>query len=155
MVKLMMSENINAINLAALDQYVATLKQAMKRQYDRSINKDLSQQHWQGLFKRNVTLVLKQAYEEALTQLQQLSVDAEQAETEQVAPLLSGGILQSFEGFNDELIQYALHKHRTSCALSNFPDEHNPSRDYIAEVLQETNQDWQVFVEHVNAVPGG
>ena len=123
-----MSENINAISLAEFDQYVTELKQIMKRQYDRSINKDLSRQQWQGLFKRNVISALKQVYEDALGRLIQLSFDPEGIEAVKEVAELTALVLQPFDGFVDEFVQYALQKHRTSCALSNFPDEHKPSR---------------------------
>jgi hypothetical protein len=139
-------------NLTDFEQYVTQLKQSMKRLYDRSVNKDLSQQNWQDLFKRNVTSVLQQAYKDGLAQLQSVSFGADSSETENGFSKATVQALKPFDGFVDELVQYALQKHRTSCALSNFPDEHNPSQDYIAEVLQETAKDWQEFTLQVNAV---
>ncbi|MGR9117278.1 MAG: amine oxidase [Gammaproteobacteria bacterium] len=137
-----MTEESIDIRLVQFEQFVQALKRTMQRQYDRNINKDLSQQHWQDLFKRNVTGSLRQAYTESLAQLRQLSFKS-------AIPGLSNRVLHTFEGFIDEFLQYALQKHRTSCALSNFPSEHNPSRDYIAAVLCEANKDWQSFVEQV------
>lgn len=139
-------------NLAGFDQYVAQLKLAMKRQYDRGVNKDLSQQNRQSVLKRNVTLVLKQAYNDALTQLQSQSIAADGVEVENALSTNTDHPLTPLHGFIDELMQYALHKHRTSCALSNFPDEHKPSQEYIVEVLQAAEQDWQAFTQQVHAL---
>ncbi|MDD4913616.1 MAG: hypothetical protein PHW13_01090 [Methylococcales bacterium] len=41
-------------------------------------------------------------------------------------------------------------KHRTSCALSNFPDEHKPDVAYVNEVLREIASLWQNFAVRVN-----
>lgn len=45
---------------------------------------------------------------------------------------------------------HAVHRHRTSCALSNFPDEHKPSVDYITEVAQAIGARWHDFAMTVN-----
>jgi monoamine oxidase len=142
----------HAMSLAFFGQYVAELKQSVKRQYDRSINKDLSRQNWQALFKRNVTSVLKQAYQDSLVQLQSVSIAPERMETKNGFSTLAVQALKPFDGFIEDIMQYALQKHRTSCALSNFPDEHRPSDDYIGEVIQETNRDWQAFASQVNDI---
>ena len=148
-----MRENItNATSLDGFNQYVMELKQNIKRQYDRCINKDLARQNWQDLFKRNVTSVLKQTYEDSLTRLQQFSFELEGVETEKGFSKLTVQALNPFDGFVEEFMQYTLQKHRTSCALSNFPDEHNPNEDYVAEVIQETNKDWQAFALRVNDI---
>lgn len=139
-----MNEQSNQENLARFEQFVQELKRTMQRQYDRNINRDLSKQQWQDLFIRNVTASLRESYAESLAQLRQLSFKPD-------TPNLSARVLQAFDGLIDEFVQYALQKHRTSCALSNFPDEHKPSPDYIADVLTQTNRDWQTFAEQVCA----
>jgi hypothetical protein len=148
----MTSEDTNARSLARFEKYVNGVRSGIKRQYDRGVNRDLSQQKSQDLFKRNVTAVLKQTYEGALTELAQLSLDGGGMEGGQEHADLTVRVLEPFDGLVEELIQYALQKHRTSCALSNFPDEHKPSQGYIAEVIRETSGDWQSFVLRVSTV---
>ena len=147
-----MRENItNATSLDGFNQYVMELKQNIKRQYDRCINKDLARQNWQDLFKRNVTSVLKQAYEDSLIRLQQFSFELEGVETEKGFSKLTVQALNPFDGFVEEFMQYTLQKHRTSCALSNFPDEHKPSDDYINEVKRQIAEYWRDFALGANA----
>ncbi|MGR8935613.1 MAG: amine oxidase [Gammaproteobacteria bacterium] len=136
-----MTANSNGESLVQFEQFVQELQRSIRRQYGRNINKDLSQQQWRDLFLRNVTASLRQAYGEALDRLRQLPFQ----------PGAPEAVLQVFDGFIDAFVQYALQKHRTSCALSNFPDEHQPSRDYIAAVLQEADKDWQAFAGQVTA----
>lgn len=151
-----MSEHDQTLDgLESLNQFVIQLKRGMQRQYDRNINKDLSSQNWNDLFKRNVVAVLQQAYRDSLIRLQTLSVPSEQApeQTQQQGfSTLAIQALQAFDSVVEDMLQYALQKHRTSCALSNFPDEHRPSEAYIGEVIQETSRDWQAFAAQVNCL---
>jgi monoamine oxidase len=34
---------------------------------------------------------------------------------------------------------------RTSCALSNFPDEHKPSNEYLQTILRDVAAAWREF----------
>jgi uncharacterized protein YecA (UPF0149 family) len=138
--------------LEGFDQFIKDFKRPMQLQYDRSINRDLSQQNWQGLFKRNVTLVLRQAYIEIINQLKQLPAKSGVIGLDNNTNPLATEVLGSMDDFVDGFVQFVLQKHRTSCALSNFPDEHRPSEEYIAETLELIEQDWQSFVSQVNIV---
>ncbi|MEJ2141971.1 MAG: amine oxidase [Gammaproteobacteria bacterium] len=140
-----MSDNKTLSDMDEFKMFVTGMKSSIKRHYDRGINRDLSQQNWQNLFKRNVTGVLQQAYDDALKELKQLSF-------EQGDNVLAIEALTSFDGFIEELLDYAIQKHRTSCALSNFPDEHNPSPQYINEVLEQVEKDWKGFVAVLTAI---
>jgi monoamine oxidase len=143
-----MSEEMNTVNLVSFEAYVAEeLKRTMRREYDRSVNRDLSSQNWRGLFKRNVTLVLRQTYDASLVQLQQLSFGGSGSHLTLLA-------LKAFDGMVEEFLHYVLQKHRGSCALSNFPEEHNPSEAYVEEVLAQINRDWQAFAKQVSGVLG-
>ena len=130
------------ITLDSYLNYVKTMKQAVKRQYDRNINIDLSQHKSYELFKRNVTLSLQQAYQDTLIFLDQLDMSGQKRPS-------SSMLLNVFDGFIDEIVEYALQRHRTSCALSNFADEHKPSQAYIVEVLEQAQKDWQAFTQQV------
>jgi Fe-S-cluster formation regulator IscX/YfhJ len=140
----------NKTVLSGFQQYVTELKSAMKRHYDRGVNKDLSRQNWQDLFRRNITLTLKEVYDDSLARLQTLPLTIDNPQTDVEISELTAQTLNPFNGIIDELMQYALQKHRTSCALSNFPDEHKPSQEYIAEALQDAQRDWQEFNVKVN-----
>lgn len=149
----MTAENSNAINLAGFRNAVNGIKAGIKHQYDRGVNRDLSQQQYQDVFRRNVTMVLRENYQQALATLQQLSFEKERAgsgQSKEQRHDLSSVLLQNFDGVIEELILYALQKHRSSCALSNFPAEHNPSEDYVLEVIEEASRDWSAFAKQVN-----
>lgn len=136
----------NSISLASFVTYVDRRRPLLKREYDRSINRDLSQQNYQELMKRNFTSVLVQLYRDALQLLQQQQLAIE---TNADYQSLGDEYLKPFEGMIDELFQYVLQKHRSSCALSNFPVEHNPAVTYIAEVLHLAEHDFAGFKQQV------
>ena len=147
-----MSANLNDASLMAFTQFVTELTQNIKRNYDRGVNRDLSQQNWHELFKRNMTTVLKPVYADALAHLQGIPFVPQGMEVGQELSGLTFQVLQPMEGLVDELLQYALKKHRSSCALSNFPTEHNPSREYIDEVVEELSNDFQAFALQLNTM---
>jgi hypothetical protein len=150
----MTAENINKINLARFQIEVTDLQSGMRREYDRSVNRDLSQQQYQYVFRRNVTMVLRDIYQQVLSSLEQLLLETDSADNQKINRdmELSSKLLQSFDGVIEELIIYALQKHRSSCALSNFPDEHNPSEEYLSEVIEETSRDWSAFTMQINSM---
>lgn len=143
----MKTENANVVDLAGFQHAITVLQSGIKREYDRSVNRDLSQQQFQDVFKRNVSLVLRTIYQQSLDRLQQFVLETDPLANQKTdqGQQLSSILLQSFDGVIEELIVYALQKHRSSCALSNFPDEHNPSEAYLAEVIDEASRDWSAF----------
>jgi len=144
-----MSADATLMGLSDFEAHVSNLLPGMKRHYDRAVNRDLSRQLSQGIFKRNIAAVLQQGYQDALELLSQVDV-----ESEGDGAGLIKRVLQAFDNLIDELVQYALQKHRSSCALSNFPDEHNPSLDYIAEVTRAIQEERSKFVAQVaNLLP--
>ena len=118
------SKELHPNSVDEIAEFVAELRQQMKRQYDRGINRDLSRQNSQDLLKRNMTSVLQTVYSESLPRLRACSVDVSEVETENVFSQSAISLLTLYDGIVEELLQYALKKHNTSCALSNFPDEH-------------------------------
>lgn len=125
--------------LNSFSQAIAVLKQATKRSYDRSINKDLSNQQWQGMFGRNVNNALHYFFTEAKLLIQQSSFSENDLDE----------ILVPFTGIVDDIFEYALQNNRTSCAISNFPEEHNPSKNYMTETLLQAENNWEQFYQQV------
>ncbi len=109
------------------DELDALLKRhlaAMNRNYLRAINRDLARHNSKDLFLRNVMGVLR----DALTEIQRNplieSVDSD---------LLHTRLCQ----LNQDFIDAAVKHNRSSCAVSNFPQEHNPPNTVIAQVLSQ------------------
>jgi hypothetical protein len=84
------------------------------RTYIRALNKDLALQNHQGMFLRNV-------------------VDTHQQLLHNVEPLQLS--LDRLLQLSELFIQQALQHNRTSCAISNFPEEHQPPEQAIIEAI--------------------
>jgi len=146
----MTKEQKNADSLLEFKRYFAERKPLLKKQYERLLTADLSRQQWDGCFQRNVLAVLEQAYDEALRQLRTLPFDASETPVNRGLSDLTKLALPAFDGFVDEFILFVVDKHRTSCALSNFPDEHKPDKDYVNAVRRDIALLWQNFALNAN-----
>ncbi|TRW90800.1 amine oxidase [Candidatus Methylobacter oryzae] len=140
----------NTDSIVQFRRYVDGLKPALKTQYQQLLAQDLSKQQWDGCFQRNVLAVLELAYGQALKHLQTLPFDSEELQVNQGLSELTKPALAAFDGFIDDFLMFAVDKHCTSCALSNFPNEHKPDRTYINGVKREIAGLWQNFAVNVN-----
>jgi hypothetical protein len=140
----------NADSSAQFSRYVSEQKTALKKHYDQLLAHDLSRQQWDGCFQRNVLAVLERVYTEALAFVKTLPFDSAAYPVNQGLSDLTIQTLTSFDGFVDEFLLFVVDKHRTSCALSNFPDEHKPDKTYVNEVRRGIAGLWQNFALSVN-----
>ncbi len=147
----MINNPCNTDGVAQFHRYVTEQKPLLKKQYETLLARDLSRQQWDGCFQRNVLIVLEQAYNEALTHLKILSFDTAASPVNRGLSDLTGKTLAAFDGFVDEFLLFVVDRHRTSCALSNFPDEHRPDKSYLIEVMRAIAGLWQNFALNVNA----
>jgi hypothetical protein len=131
-------------------RYMAERKPAIKQQYTMLLANDLSRQQWQGCFQRNVLIILEQVYDDALRRIQSLPFDARQHAVDKGMSELTKQVLASFQGFVDEFLEFVVDKHRTSCALSNFPEEHKPDKAYVDDVKRDIAALWKDFALRVN-----
>ncbi len=68
---------------------------------------------------------------------------------------LMPAIQEPFRALMEGLIDDAMRFNAGSCALSNFPDEHRPSREYIQVILRDIGGAWVEFSKKANAVLTG
>jgi len=148
---MMTNEQNNADSIARFHSYLVERKPLWKQHYQQLLAQDLSRQQWEGCFQRNVLAVFEQAYDEALAYLKTLPFDSAASPVNLGLSDLSKQALTVFDGFVDEFLLFVVDKHRTSCALSNFPGEHKPDKDYVNEVKRGIAGLWQNFALAVNA----
>lgn len=141
----------NADSIAQFHRHIAEQKPLLKNRYGQSLAQDLSRQQWDGCFERNVLAVLGQFYDEALVYLKTLPFDSTASQVNRGLSDLTKQILAAFDGFVDEFLLFVVDRHRTSCALSNFPDEHKPDKAYVNAVKQGIAGLWQNFALAANA----
>lgn len=148
---MMTNKQKNADRLARFSEYVAEQKNVLKKQYEQLLAQDLSHQQWDGCFQRNVLAVLEQVYDDALVQLQRLPFDISETPADQGLSDLTKQALAAFDGFVDDFLQFVVDKHRTTCALSNFPGEHKLDKTYVNAVKRDNAGLWQNFALSANA----
>jgi monoamine oxidase len=95
-----------------------------------------------------------QVYSEALASLDPLLValDVSQASTEVATGrhALTTPLLAAFEGWNKDLLAAALNFNGTSCALSNFPLEHQPDAELLRAITLDLAAAWREFALALN-----
>jgi hypothetical protein len=143
-------EQLNKASLEKFAHYVTISKSMMRNQYQQRLADELSRQQWNGCFQRNVLFVLEQAYDRALAQLIELDFDSSHSPVNSGFSELTAQVLAVFDGYVDEFLLFVVNKHRTSCALSNFPEEHKPDKAYLNAVKQEIAGLWQNFALNAN-----
>ncbi|MGR8929685.1 MAG: amine oxidase [Gammaproteobacteria bacterium] len=146
----MSANQINNASIALFQTYLAERKSWMKSRYQQLLAQDLSRQQWDGCFQRNVLAVLAEVYQHALEHLKTLPFADGAVDAERGMSLLTRKLLCLFGEFVDEFLLFVVDKHRTSCALSNFPDEHKPSDDYVNRVRREIAGYWRDFALAAN-----
>ncbi|MCG8316158.1 MAG: hypothetical protein MI976_23345, partial [Pseudomonadales bacterium] len=124
--------------MESLDDYLDRKLRVMQREYIRALNKDLARQETEGLFVRNVIVIQEKFLSEVRAEL-----EAAHPKGEALDAMLAG--------FVDTFIQSALAHNRTSCAISNFPDEHTPAKDVINEAIGRCYQMNQDFLSTLEA----
>lgn len=63
---------------------------------------------------------------------------------------MTAALLAPFEGWNKDLLDAALQHNATSCALSNFPDEHRPDVDMLRAITLDLAAVWREFALELN-----
>lgn len=110
----------------------------LQREYQRGINRDLSLHRVTGALERQ----LLETIDRFLSHCQ----DAIAGDILQAQPLSESIPIVDLQLFlaekKDQLIAYALTYNRSSCALSNFPDEHAPGPDYLTQILSKIEIRW-------------
>lgn len=122
------------VTVEQLEEFAMGQVNARLRNYTRAINRDLAQQNPIELMQRNVLATMQELHDDMLQQLDNTKDDT----ALQAAKSASDKFLENF-------LTAVLKHHRSSCALSNFPEEHNPSPEYIAEVLSAAELQWRQF----------
>ncbi|QSA99620.1 amine oxidase [Methylomonas sp. EFPC1] len=147
----MNNPELNANSIGEFSRFIMEQKANMKKQYDQLLAHDLSHQQWDGCFQRNILIVLEKTYQDALAQLKTLPFDHTGSTVNQGLADITKSVLAVFDGFIDEFLLMVVDKHRTSCALSNFPDEHKPDQVYLSAVRSDIALLWRNFALDINA----
>lgn len=112
----------------------------------------LSSQQVELLTQRGLLAVANQVYSESLARLDDLLpvLDPVNHAVIHGRHALTATLLAPFEGWNKGLPEAALKHNSTSCALSNFPTEHQPDADTLRAITLDLAAAWREFALELN-----
>lgn len=139
-------------SLARFGEWVNTQHREAFERYRRQLHQNLASQRKEQLTQRAVLGAMEQVYSEALAMLGELPFDAAAAGIEQGRSELTAKVLAPFIGFNKALLDEVVLFNRSSCAISNFPDEHAISPEYLETIARDLAAAWREFAQGVNAL---
>jgi len=142
----------NTASLARFGEVVAALRSGAVPRYRHHLHRHLSAQASEQLTQRALLDTVEQVYSAALDQLGMLAFDVADVAVERGRSELTPAVLAPFEGFNAALLDEVVTLNRTSCALSNFPGEHDPGKDYLDAITRDLAAAWREFALNANAV---
>ena len=142
----------NAASLARFTAWVAAQNTAAAQSYRHRLNRALASQQRQQLTQRALLGAVEEVYGNALTLLETLPFSGRGVAIERGRSALTPRIQAPFGAFLKTLVDDVTAFNRTSCALSNFPDEHRIAEDYMQTILRDIAAAWQEFSLGANAL---
>jgi monoamine oxidase len=132
---------------------VLTLRGMAPERYRLHLTRLLSAQQSEQLTQRALLATADQVYSETLARLDYLlpALDAASADVAQGRHALTAALLAPFDGWNKGLLDAALSFNGTSCALSNFPQEHRPDPETVRAITLDLAAAWREFALELNA----
>ena len=142
----------NASALADFGQWMEEQQAAGFSNYRANLSRSLMRQEREQLTQRALLAAVEGVFANALVQLEELNFDCAGASIERGRSSLLPAVQAPFKPFLDHLLAEVMEFNATSCALSNFPDEHKPPRDYRNAMLRDVAAAWAEFSQEANAL---
>ncbi|WP_234053803.1 MULTISPECIES: FAD-dependent oxidoreductase [unclassified Xanthobacter] len=137
--------SVNAVSLARFAAWVAGQNDAAFDAYRVRLNRALAAQERDQLAQRAILGAVEDIYDRALDMLDTLPLDMREVSVDKGRSALMPDVQQPFRDFIQTLIDDVVAFNRTSCALSNFPDEHHLSKEYMQTILRDIAAAWRDF----------
>ena len=137
--------SINAASLARFGAWVAAQGDVAFDGYRDRLNRSLAAQRHEQLTQRAVLESMEEVFDRALAVLDNLDFDVGAVAVEHGRSSLTPGVQQPFGDLMQSVLDDVVDFNRTSCALSNFPDEHHLSKDYLQAILRDIAAAWLGF----------
>ncbi|ESS73721.1 amine oxidase [Methyloglobulus morosus KoM1] len=120
--------------------------------YQRYLNQRLADQQRDQLTQLSLLATVDEIYQKALLVLEELPFVTEVEVVVNGRSDLTPHLLTPFMGFNETLLNAALEFNRSSCAISNFDQEHKPTDEYIDTIRRDLASAWREFALNVNTL---
>lgn len=138
-------EALNGASLAVFSAWVADQSEPAFDGYRARLNRMLASQQREQLTQWAALEEMETLFQRALGRLEELSFDlggvAVESGRSALMPQVQAPFRDVLQRFMDDVAAF----NRTSCALSNFPDEHRISKEYQQAILRDIAAAWQEF----------
>jgi monoamine oxidase len=146
------ARSLNAASLVRFRAWVAGQGDAAFDSYRHRLNRDLARQQRDQLTQRAMLGAIEEVYGKALGFLEDLPFNTKEVHVERGRSALMPEVQAPFRDVMQSLLDDVTAFNATSCALSNFPDEHHLSKDYLQTILRDIAAAWQEFSLAANAL---
>ena len=131
--------------LERFGEWVASRRAPTFASYRQRLNYALSHGQKEQLTQRAMLGAMEAVFADALAALEELPFSHEGVAIERGRSDLTPKVQAAFEGFIQALLDEIIDFNRTSCALSNFPEEHRLAKDYVSTTLRDIGAAWREF----------
>ncbi|MGO9392488.1 flavin monoamine oxidase family protein [Rhodoblastus sp.] len=139
------NEDINLASLRRFEAWVDGQGDAAFDEYRRRLNASLAAQNKTQLTQMAMLATAEEIFARALEKLEALPFDLGGVAVEQgrcaLTPLAQKPFGDFLRQFHDDVVAF----NRTSCALSNFPDEHHLAKEYQQAIFRDLAAAWTEF----------
>lgn len=136
---------VNERCLQRFSEWVASRQASTFANYRQRLNYALSHGQKEQLTQRAMLGAMEAVFTDALAFLEELPFNHDGVAVERGRSDLTPKVQAAFEGFIQALLDAIIDFNRTSCALSNFPEEHRLAKDYISTTLRDIGAAWREF----------
>lgn len=137
--------SINATSLARFSRWVAAQQEPAFDGYRHRLNRSLAAQQREQLTQRAILETMEEVFDKALAELDGLPFEISTVAVERGRSPLTPGVQQPFGSLMQSVLDDVTAFNRTSCALSNLPDEHHLSKEYLQVILRDIAAAWLEF----------
>jgi monoamine oxidase len=137
--------------IADFEAGVQRLRTQAGGRYRQQLVRLLSAQQHEQLTQRALLAAVDQTYSEALALLDTFAPWSGTGHTEEGRHALTPALLKAFDGWNKALLDDALAHNGTACALSNFPQDHQPDAELLRAITRDLAAAWREFALELNA----
>lgn len=143
---------MNEASLARFSAWVDARSDDVFENYRRRLNRALASQNRDNLTQVAALGAVEEVFGQALRLLETLHFDMDEVAVELGRTSLTPRIQKPFGELLQSIIDDVVAFNQTSCALSNFPDEHKLSKDYMRVIMQDIAAAWREFSLSANAL---
>jgi monoamine oxidase len=146
-------KTLNADNNASLSHFsswLSTKRGQVLAHYRSHLNRYMTLQLKEQLTQRALLDTVEQIYSESIEKLCSLPLNTRDVAVDKGRSALTPIVLSHFNGINQDLVETAWEFNRSSCAISNFPEENEPAEEYQEAIRLDLLVAWRDFALSVN-----